>query len=368
MCVARQWAYDDRRTQLELMLSCLVCNLLQKGCSALRHSIEARSLLTMNLLLEHRADIDLPDLNGETPLSVVISRGLVNQLQLLLNHHALVSTASRHNFAGAVLMESVEQDAVDVMQFLLENEYVSVEYQNDGGESALHRVQNVQTLELFTRFDVNWTAFRLRTTTGDSCLHCAARLGSHQVLMAFLDQHERMRSDLADPFTDNLLMATNAVGATALFQAATNASEELEVRNAKSDLLLAFNASLFPVDEIPWRAHDRDPSVQFFATPVRTCLRLWLQESDDGEVVSDLMSLSAEWICCACFSASRSQLLSSQLIGLVAFIGFACDVVPLLVELPLDRSSVSRFLLALGTFAERQDHRLLRHLHMLLAN
>lgn len=331
----------------------------QNGYSALRHSVDAKSLLALNLLLEHRADLDLCDATGTSPLTVVITRSLVNQLQIILNHHALVVTALRLDFAGAVLMEAVDRDAITVAQFLLESEYVLAEYQNANGETAFHDVQSSRAVELLCRFDAGWTAFRLRTTTGDSCLHYAARLGSHRVLNALLEHHERMRVHV----TDDLVASVNADGATPLFVAAMNTAIPLKSRDTKTELLLSFNAPLFPADWPPWLISPRSRSRLSLVVPVRACLRVWLLEASNNRMSDELVSLNVKWIASVSFAERQSCLLSGELLGLVVFAGYAADLVPLLVELPFEHSSVSRFLHALQSFAALRVHRLLGILH-----
>lgn len=329
---------------------------LQNGCSALRHSVETKSLLVLNLLLEHRADVDLPDTNGVTPLNVIITRNLGNQLQIVLNHYMLVATATRLDFCGSVLIEAVDRDVVDIVQLLLEDEHVSVEYQNAAGETAFHHIQSVQAFAMLCRFDPNSTAFHQRTATGDSCLHYAARLGFRHVLSTLLEHHERLKNGSTASFTDDLAVSTNAKGATPLFEAATNGSTLSDIRNRISELLLSFNAPLFPADWFPFTIEPTpSPSLSLVAS-VRACLELWLTD-ESGQ---DLTNFSANWIACAHFP---SQHMSTEVLNLIIFAGFATDTVPLLVELPLPPVNWRKFVGLIGEFASRRNHRLLLQLY-----
>lgn len=287
---------------------------------------------------------------------MIVARNLGNQLQIVINHHALVSTASRLDFSGAVLVEAVSRDVVDIVQFLLEDEHVAVEYRNAAGETTFHHVQSPQVIEMLCRFDSGSVAFRHRTKTGDSCLHYAARIGSRHVLNTLLEHHERMMNDSAAAFTDDLVVSANVNGATPLFEAATSTSESLDARNRKSELLLSFNAPLFPADWSPWTADPESSSSISLAPSVRTCLELWLPKKSD-QVLTDFCT---NWVACAHFS---SRAVPIELLHLTIFAGFAADVVPLLVLLPLLRVNLPKFVDLVGEFAGWRNHRLLLQLH-----
>jgi ankyrin repeat protein len=97
-----------------------------------------QSVLVTNLLVSRGAPIDLPDQAGETPLTIVVRRGDIATLRLLLNHHSLVATPARQDFSGAVLLQAAELGVVDVVRFLLDGKYTSVDVVNARGETALH--------------------------------------------------------------------------------------------------------------------------------------------------------------------------------------------------------------------------------------
>ncbi|RLN97734.1 hypothetical protein BBJ28_00025615, partial [Nothophytophthora sp. Chile5] len=88
---------------------------------------------------------------GVTPLRLAVQNQNLNVLQIFLNHHQLVATPERQDFAGAVLLLAVDYEAEEVLQFVVENEYAPVTVCNASGESLLHRAilrRSPQLMEL----------------------------------------------------------------------------------------------------------------------------------------------------------------------------------------------------------------------------
>jgi hypothetical protein len=401
--VTPTWSILSLRTPCQRIVNSSIgmrC-LQQKGWSPLRHSVESRSLITTNMLLERGADIDLRDKQGVSPLTAVIRRQLTTQLEIFINHYALVSHPTRLDFVGAVLLESVDLDAFEVVEFLLKDcAFASVEFQNESGESAFHLAKSRRVVELLAEYDTGWTAFRARTTRHDSCIHYAVRrpgeAGRH-VLRALLDLLARMQNDQtvelgADAVSQ--LLGANGECVTPLYEAAMHLVETSIHRSAKCALLLAHDAPLFPETMQLWHSRTDPADEQSLVTmtaPVRACLRRWLCSARvddnrtppdgevggdrDGEWDRDMLALCSHWLGCVDFDkrhskprhqhAGPSSLVSDEVLGFVAFSGYAHNVMSLLLELPLRLSGVRGFLAALRALVQAEAHQQQTHAALL---
>lgn len=354
----------------------------------MRQSVESKSLATLNMLLTRGADIDLPDASGVSPLRAAIQRSRINQLQIFINHFALVARPSRLDFVGFVLLEAVAADAHEVIQFLLrEGSFVDVNFQSDLGESVFHHASSCRMVELLVEFDPSLTAFRARSLRGESCFHYAARKPVGRcphVLTALLKLLGRENA-LQD---DTSLMEGNPEIPTALYVAATHPGDSLESRAAKCSMMMAHNAPLFDADEKLWRAQEHPNSALLvLSDPVQVCLSCWLtspwddgNSSDDstaGDFVHNLFDLISEWLQHVVDSSQQQELTNNQaeqqvalseLVLALVCAGYAIDAVPLLLQLPLRLTGADRVVELLERYVARRTHDRMSFLHRLVTN
>ncbi|ETN07699.1 hypothetical protein PPTG_13034 [Phytophthora nicotianae INRA-310] len=349
--------------------------------ACLRASPE-QSVLVTNLLVSRGAPIDLPDKTGETPLTIVVKRGDITALQLLLNHHSLVATLARQDFSGAVLLQAAELGVVNVVRFLLEGKYTSIDVVNARGETALHLAivkQRKKLVEMLCASKSAELLLQARTKgKSESVLHYAARYGSAadlQSLLSLLGKKAAQEVNVA-----------NAVGLTPLYlaTAAPTAGSPAE-RHAKVAQLEKLNASLFPADMRLFRAV-KNAGVELMAIhpAVRRSLALWMVECSASSNAT-LSDFCINWLACLqrpqtdtkkqddkksggakpnAKEAQAQRVPLSPTVAAFVCAGYAVDAVPLLLALPFKRESMTRFLDLLKTLAVDTKHALLQKLQL----
>ncbi|KAK1938808.1 Ankyrin-3 [Phytophthora citrophthora] len=317
----------------------------EDGRTPLYCAVQERSLLVIHLLLNNRASIDLEDNSGVSPLSLGIQNEHLDVMQLFLNHHALVATRERLDFAGEVLLEAVDAKSVDVVRFLLENADVTLDYQNEAGETAMHHAivqHSTQMMRTIWTLDSTGQCLRKATAKGENCFHFAARLGTTlelEVLLEFRDQIT------GDPNQD-LLNSIDSFGSTPLFAAATS-RYRVPDRQAKMQLLLANGAVLLRNEALPGGLPLRSSSAAsgfIVCFQVWKCLVLWVAEcrEENEALVRDFCT---KWITGVHVKAKLMTVLN-----LAVCAGFAVDVVPLLLLLPQTEGAIPVFLRSLEAF------------------
>lgn len=294
----------------------------------------------IDLLLNTRASIDLKDKNGVSPLSLGIQHEYLDVMQLFLNHHALVATRKRLDFAGEVLLEAVDAKSADVVRFLLENADVTLNYQNEAGETAMHRaiVQcSPQMMRTIWALDSTGQCVRKATAKGENCFHFAARLGTTLELEVLLELSP----------SQNLLNSIDSFGSTPLLTAATS-TYRITDRQAKMQLLLANGAVLLRIELLPggspFRPSSGTPGI-IVCFQVWRCLVLWFEECE-GESQELVRDFCMTWI--AGLPVDTVKL--STVLNLVVCAGFAGDVLPLLLLLPQTEAAIPAFLRSLEAF------------------
>ncbi|KAH7485659.1 hypothetical protein PRIC2_004813 [Phytophthora ramorum] len=343
--------------------------------ACLRSSPE-QSVMVTNLLVSRGAPIDLPDKAGETPLTIVVRRGDITALQLLLNHHSLVATPARQDFSGAVLLQAAELGVVDVVKFLLDGKYTSIDVANARGETALHVAIMQDRKSIIKMLCTSKSAeLLLKTRTrgkGESVLHYAARYGDPSDLQSVLSLLGKERSPEIN--------AANAGGLTALYLATTAAmAGSLTERRAKVAQLEKLGASLFPSNTRLFRDVKNASPISLVAIhpAVRRCLDLWMAECGASKSTT-FSDFCINWLACAQrpqmdpktqgkvtnqvdtknpAAKQVSKELQVQRVPLsptvAAFVcaGYAADAVPLLLALPIKREAMLRFLELLKSLA-----------------
>jgi hypothetical protein len=342
-----------------------------------------------NLLVSRGGQIDIQDADGVTPLVQALQRRRVNMLQILLNHHHLVATDERRDFAVDVLVRAVDCEFEEAIRLVIEGGYASVAAANGTKETALHRAivkRSPQLMQLLLELDSDGRTLTAATTDEETPAHYAARYGTVRELETLLPRLALTFGDLAALDDANPLNVANSEGATCLCLAGTSrlgagAGDYGEERDAVVRLLLQHGARLFLRGNVVvwsssspaelWRLHDQ----------VHGAVALWVREAserDDGNErrASDtlLTELCMEWVASLAFvpSAVAEEQRPSVDLGAVLHVaiaaGYALAFVPLLLELPLLWSTMPALLRRLERFSRlRRPHPLLLQLHAELA-
>ncbi|EGZ23219.1 hypothetical protein PHYSODRAFT_344401 [Phytophthora sojae] len=279
----------------------------------------------------------------------------MNMLQIMLNHHHMVATAHRRDFAADVLSSAVDIEIEGAVRLIVEGGYSSVTVSNTAGETPLHHAivkRSPQLMELLVDLDPAGGSLTAVTAMGESPAHYAAQHGSVSVMETLLRQLAVVFGDLQE-----LDEATNPLNAM------NNAGRRvcrMVLRSPRSELLLLHEH--VRRDILHWlrEAHDQN-----------------LEVDHDDDVADDdaeesrisgvlLTELCAEWVASVdvlpVSSPRRVDLADALLVAISA--GYAYEFVPLLVELPLLRSAMPRVLDRLERFARvTRAHLLLLQLH-----
>ncbi|KAG6613619.1 uncharacterized protein IUM83_04520 [Phytophthora cinnamomi] len=375
----------------------------ENGKMPLHYCVQEGGLLVTELLLAHGADIDAEDSDGSTPLKRVVQRADLNVLQLFFNHHQLVATPQRRDFSASVLFLAVDMEVEDVVRFVVDNDYAPVTARNAAGETPLHRAivrHSPSVMELLADLDPEGDSLTAVTAKMETPTHYAARYGSAREVETLLLCLTRVFGDLEELVelgAANPLNVGDGDGMTSLYVAGTaddNSSEQVqvhdgpdesrgagravEVRDAKVRLLLNHGGCLFPPEllvRMLSASTSRIPHL-VLPVPVQYCLGIWLVESGAGAaefegetVVSDssnnllmeaLTELCMQWIPCVVCPG-----LPATMITFVTCAGYAHEVLPLLLSLPLHRAAFRGLLRWLHKFTANNGsgHVLLLQLH-----
>ncbi|KAF4043219.1 hypothetical protein GN244_ATG04427 [Phytophthora infestans] len=142
-------------------------------------------------------------------------------------------------------MTAVDEGALPTVKFLLEEEYATTAHQNCKGETPMHQAilkRKSAVAKLLRSSDEQTQVLTLNTTSGESCLHYAARYFTPEelhCLLRFYQRHEGVGGE-----GRALWNSANSAGTTALFLVATSASDSLDDRNAKTRLMFRADAKL----------------------------------------------------------------------------------------------------------------------------
>ncbi|KAG7389205.1 hypothetical protein PHYBOEH_007548 [Phytophthora boehmeriae] len=358
------------------------------GRTPLHYAVQEDGLLVTDLLLSRGSNIDAEDDDGISPLSLMLEQGNMNVLQVFMNHHHLVATPTRHDFARALLFQAVDTQREDAVRFIVENEYASVTVTSVTGETLLHRAivkRNSAMVELLVDLDPTGENLAAATVKGEAPIHYAARYGSPHEVEVLLHCLANIFGELQELDAENPVNAVNETGETALYivgsvqlpDAVAHSSGfeadtgSLDVRSAKVHFLLQHGARLFPLGFLVDALAPKNPmpseSVSEIVLPIQVqhVLRHWLMESgrcdsepeaeetahqhfSDGTKMDGLTELCAQWLAGAACTGSWASFPSILICA-----GYARELVPLLVELPLRRRSIPTLLRQLEKFARR---------------
>ncbi|KAG3218019.1 hypothetical protein PC129_g11159 [Phytophthora cactorum] len=306
------------------------------GRSPLYCAVQERSLSVTNLLISYGASIDLQDKNGISPLSLVIEKGYLDVMQILLNHHELVATRERLDFTGEVLLQAAEVNSVEIVRLLLESEYVALDYQNAAGETAMLRAiaqGKTQMMEALNELDSTGQSLCIFTFRGESCFHFAARMASVKELELLFQFRARLFGDMYQ----DLLDSTDSSGATPLFAAATTTESccvcdkinQFIDRKDKIQLLLSNGAMLLRNEVLPG------------GSPFRRLTR-------DPGVILCVQELCSNWIVHVPAKPETASMMT--VLNLSVCVGYAIEVLPLLLMLPQQQAAITSFLQSLDNF------------------
>ncbi|CEG39710.1 Ankyrin [Plasmopara halstedii] len=332
----------------------------EEGKSPLHHCIQAPSLMVANLLLQHGANVHLPDIDDITPLQRILRVNDINMLQIILNHHLEVVTLTGEDFAGAVLLMAVDEEAESIISFLLNERYTTLIHQDNCGETPMHRAlrnKSTRIANLLRAIDIQGLSVTTMTKSRDSCLHYGAKYSTPEELKCLIKFYQRFNDDVGP------INRVNVAGQTAIFLIATSKSHLLDDRDAKTRLMLTAGAKL--LGNNPFVQSTQRQNI-VLSTQVHTCLYIWLPEcaathSDDvSQFGTDLLAIV--------YSSPHSQFtLSHDVLGVMLAAGYAVDSIFLLLLLPFDRKTILALLDRLRLFGTQLNHMLLLALYEELA-
>ncbi|RLN58073.1 hypothetical protein BBP00_00007192 [Phytophthora kernoviae] len=370
----------------------------ETGKTPLHYAVQEDCLLVTNLLLSHGSNIDVEDIDGVSQLALMLEQASMNVLQIFMNHHHLAATPQRRDFASALLLQAVNTQRDEVIRFIVENEYASVALTTTTGETLLHRAilkRNSAIMELLADLDSAGDNLTAATAKGDIPIHYAARYGSTRELEVLLQCLTNVFGELQDLSAENPINAVNQAGETALYivgstqlqralERGIEAEANIDIRSVKVQFLLQQGARLFPpgvlVDELAPKdsISSKDISEVILPVKVQLALRHWLME--DGCCISEpeaeetahqhpgdstgtmneaLTELCMQWLAGVACAGSWASFPSILICA-----GYAHEMVPLLVGLPLRRRSLPALLHQLEKFARRHPyHALILQLH-----
>ncbi|KAF4315561.1 hypothetical protein BBO99_00009733 [Phytophthora kernoviae] len=370
----------------------------QAGKTPLHYAVQEDCLLVTNLLLSHGSNIDVEDVDGVSQLALMLEQASMNVLQIFMNHHHLAATPQRRDFASALLLQAVNTQRDEVVRFIVENEYASIALTTTTGETLLHRAilkRNSAIMELLADLDSAGDNLTAATAKGDIPIHYAARYGSTRELEVLLQCLTNVFGELQDLSAENPINAVNQAGETALYivgstqlqralERGIEAEANIDIRSVKVQFLLQQGARLFPpgvlVDELAPKdsISSKDISAVTLPVKVQLTLRHWLME--DGRCISEpeaeetahqhpgdstgtmneaLTELCMQWLAGVACAGSWTSFPSILICA-----GYAHEMVPLLVGLPLRRRSLPALLHQLEKFARRHPcHALILQLH-----
>ncbi|KAF1788825.1 Ankyrin repeat-containing domain [Phytophthora cactorum] len=165
-----------------------------------------------------RREIDVADADGITPIQFVLQRANLHVLQLFLNHHQLVATPQRQDFARSVLLSSAA--------FIVDNGYAPVTVYNKKGETAMHRAilrNSPSVMELISDLDLDSDTLTAVTMQRETPAHYASAHGSAREVETLLLCLTRVFGDLEELerlSETNPLNVADETGMTSLFIAA----------------------------------------------------------------------------------------------------------------------------------------------------
>ncbi|GMF52408.1 unnamed protein product [Phytophthora fragariaefolia] len=317
---------------------------------------------------DNAANLDLPDNDSVTPLQLVIHTNDITMLQLMLNHHQLVATHQGEDFAGSVLMTAVDEGALPTVKLLLEEGYVRVDYQNAVGETAMHRAlfkckPEITALLRSLEEPFGWAL--LGTTSGESCLHYAARYSSSNELGPLLDfyrhwsREESLDAGESNAFAE-LIRRVDSTTSTPLFVAATSMANSPDDRITKTRLLLDAGGKLLGAS--PFLVA-KSSSSMVLSEEVQQCLGLWSRECAEDSL-DDVTRFCLKYL----VIVESAHLESSghynyEVVNTFVSSVHSADSMPLLLSLPFDCSAVSLLLTLVETLGTQLNHSLLLALH-----
>lgn len=358
----------------------------ENGKTSLHYCIQEGGLIVTNLLLSCGVNIDVVDANGVSPIDLVLQRADLNVLQLFLNHHQNVSTLQRQDFAGALLLQAVDTEVEAVVRFIIKYKYASVTARNAIGETAMHRAilrRSPSIMQLLSDLDPDGYALTAVTTQKKTPAHYACAHGSAQevqtLLLCLMRVFGNLR-ELEQHGVSNPLNATDISGRTSLYMTSIVLESESDSsihkdREAKVRLVLNQGGRLFSAKFLEHALSKSALSSQYLIFPwdVQQLMKIWLAEgvfceesekegvvlvNSDTSTTNLYIGLCTRWLACAAGLGSKRTLVTVMI-----FAGYAREVLPLLLILPLHRLDFSTLLCGLKAFAIARNSALLLQLH-----
>ena len=149
----------------------------------------------VQLLLDHSADVDLPDEMGETPLFWASKRGKIEIAQLLIGRGAEVH--SRNKYHWTPLKIASRNGHFDVVRFLINNG-ADVNSSDDDGWSPLHSASREGHVDIVEFLFQNGADVNQESNNQETPLYWASARGKLEILQTLVergvDVHSRSKN------------------------------------------------------------------------------------------------------------------------------------------------------------------------------
>ena len=167
------------------------------------------------ILLEHKATVNSLNTYNSTPLHLAISTGNINIFKLLLSWGA--SVYSKKEYDETSLHIAAAYGHLNLCQMLLQDYNFDVHMTDGYGYTALHNSAESGCYKLFQFFEEKGSDVYRKTTSGENCLHIAARKG-HVYLCKKLLENYNFNTNMTDDYGYTPLHYCSENGSSKLFQ------------------------------------------------------------------------------------------------------------------------------------------------------
>ncbi|EPS38466.1 hypothetical protein H072_7783 [Dactylellina haptotyla CBS 200.50] len=161
-----------------------------EGLTALSWLLKHKNTEMANLLMQNKANTNIVDKDGRTPLSYASEHGLPDLLKILLEKNDVDINIRAKSSSKTALMFAAESGDVECTRLLLEEKYLIIDQRDRDGNSALHVAATNGRVELLDLLLAKGADIAAQNTLERTPLHAAAENGHHEFIKAILS-HSR---------------------------------------------------------------------------------------------------------------------------------------------------------------------------------
>ena len=202
------------------------------GETPLYVAARVNSVEVAKLLLEHGAKVNTKDNDGLTPLLVATSVNSVEVAKLLLQHGAEVNTKSSNG--DTPLHRAAYHNSVEVAKLLLQHG-VEVYTKNDNGLTPLHIAARHNSVEVAKLLLEHGVEVNTKSSNGDTPLHIAARHNSVEVAKLLLQQEAEVNTKDSNGDTPLHIAARDCDNRVEVAKLLIEHSAEVDTKDSNGD-------------------------------------------------------------------------------------------------------------------------------------